>query len=565
MRVLTPLLAASVIQIAVAHPNGRRDVKPKYPFDPSTTKYCSFWYDNDDGSVACEDVPSTLLISNDNWLRWNPEIAVSCNNFIIGRSYCIETTNEPSNPITPKSSTLPLPSASKSITPPPPTSTKPSKCSGLWAENYVCISVIGRPSTPTKPGNGIQTPSPVQPDIIDTCSKFYYIKEGKSCDTIAGENGITVKDLVSWNRKAGPNCSGMWANTYACVSVISSYDFEARNMAGWNVIDGTYSADTKALVAGSSQGGKAIVNAQMNDFIMRAEVILSSQSGNAGLLFRVSNAGRGVDAYRGYYVGISSEKGGSITLGRADNNWNQLSSVKADIQPGKKYVVIVEAAGDNIFVSLNTRSDRRITVRDGTFRFGSCGVRVYQTGATFDNIYIAPMVYDGFEKNMVGWTIVDGGFDGRNGVMTVPKVHTAKTVLSTAFKDFTFDVDVTLTSGDGNAGIIFRASDVHDGADSYRGYYVGIQRTQVTLGRAQNNWTELKNAKMDIQPNKAHHIRVVASGNTLIVYVDDMSHAQITQSDGTFSSGIVGARVYEAGAIYDNFEIVPQQSLGPIS
>ncbi|KAL6797935.1 hypothetical protein J3E68DRAFT_448914 [Trichoderma sp. SZMC 28012] len=618
MRVLTPLLAASVIQIAVAHPNGRRDVKPKYPFDPSTTKYCSFWYDNDDGSVTCEDVPSTLLISNDNWLRWNPEIAVSCNNFIIGRSYCIETTNEPSIPITPKSSTLPLPSASKSITPPPPTSTKPSngittptptevgivdncnafyfvqsgdscqdiadkngitidefvswnkgvggtRCSGLWAENYVCISVIGRPSTPTKPGNGIQTPSPVQPDIIDTCSKFYYIKEGQSCDTIAGENGITVKDLVSWNRKAGPNCSGMWANTYACVSVISNYDFEARNMAGWNVIDGIYSADTKALVAGSSQGGKAIVNAQMNDFIMRAEVILSTQSGNAGLLFRVSNAGRGVDAYQGYYVGISSEKGGSITLGRADNNWNQLSSVKADIQPGKKYIVIVEAAGDNIFVSLNTRSDRRITVRDGTFRFGSCGVRVYQTGATFDNIYIAPMVYDGFEKNMVGWTIVDGGFDGRNGVMTVPKVHTAKTVLSTAFKDFTFDVDVTLTSGDGNAGIIFRASDVHDGADSYRGYYVGIQRTQVTLGRAQNNWTELKNAKMDIQPNKAHHIRVVASGNTLIVYVDDMSHAQITQSDGTFSSGIVGARVYEAGAIYDNFEIVPQQSLGPIS
>ncbi|KAM0469620.1 hypothetical protein ACHAPX_010399 [Trichoderma viride] len=439
-----------------------------------------------------------------------------------------------------------------------------TKCSGLWAENYVCVSIIGHTSTPTKPGNGIPTPSPVQPDIIDSCSTFYLIKEGQSCDSVASESGITVKDLVSWNRKAGPNCSGMWANTYACVSVISSYDFEKANMAGWNVTDGTYSAGTKALVGSNSQGGKAIVDAQMNDFIMRAEVTLSSQSGNAGLIFRVSNPGRGADAYQGYYVGISAEKGGSITLGRADNNWKQLSSVKADIQPGKKYVVIVEAAGDNIFISLNSRSDRRITIQDGTFRAGSCGVRVYQTGAAFDNVYIAPMVYDGLEKNMVGWTIVDGGFDGRSGVMTVPKANTAKAILNTSFKDFTVDVDVTLSSTDGNAGIIFRASNVRVGTDSYSGYYLGIQKTQVTLGRAQNNWTELKNAKMDIQANKIHHIRVVVSGNTLTVYVDDMSRAQITQSDSTFSSGVVGARVFGTGAIYDNFEIVPQQSLGPI-
>ncbi|KAK5996065.1 hypothetical protein PT974_04492 [Cladobotryum mycophilum] len=161
---------------------------------------------------------------------------------------------------------------------------------------------------------------------------------------------------------------------------------------------------------------------------------------------------------------------------------------------------------------------------------------------------------------MVGWAIADGGFDGRNGVMTVPKVHSAKAVLSTAFKNFAFDVDIKLTSSDGNAGVIFRASNLHDGADSYQGYYVGIQRGQVTLGRAQNNWTELRNAKMDIQANRAYHMRVIASGNTLTVYVDDMNRPQITVSDGTFSAGMVGARVFEAGAVYDNFEIVPQQS-----
>ncbi|KAM0519027.1 hypothetical protein ACHAPE_004019 [Trichoderma viride] len=433
-------------------------------------------------------------------------------------SYCIEAANEPPVSSMSKSSTLLPTSTSKSATPPPTTTRKPSKaaipakvlriktwnkgvggtkCSGLWAENYVCVSIIGHTSTPTKPGNGIPTPSPIQPDIIDTCSTFYLIKEGQSCDSVASESGITVKDLVSWNRKAGPNCSGMWANTYACVSVISSYDFEKANMAGWNVTDGTYSAGTKALVGSNSQGGKAIVDAQMNDFIMRAEVTLSSQSGNASLIFRVSNPGRGADAYQGYYVGISAEKGGSITLGRADNNWKQLSSVKANIQPGKKYVVIVEAAGDNIFVSLNSRSDRRITIQDGTFRAGSCGVRVYQTGAAFDNVYIAPMVYDGLEKNMVGWTIVDGGFDGRSGVMTVPKANTAKAILNTSFKDFTVDVDVTLSSTDGNAGIIFRASNVRVGTDSYSGYYLARYSFDEPVAI---HWNILHRQDRDLQP-----------------------------------------------------------------
>lgn len=77
MRVSTLVLVASAVQAAVLHPNGRRDVKPKYPFDPSTTKYCSFWYDNDDGNIACEDMPSVLLIKNDDWLRWVSGLIVS--------------------------------------------------------------------------------------------------------------------------------------------------------------------------------------------------------------------------------------------------------------------------------------------------------------------------------------------------------------------------------------------------------------------------------------------------------------------------------------------------------
>ncbi|KAK5996066.1 LysM domain-containing protein [Cladobotryum mycophilum] len=160
---------------------------------------------------------------------YNPEIAESCDNYIIGRSCCMEPSRE---------------------------------------------------RTP-KPNNDIETSSPAQPDTVDTCKKFHYVEEGQSCDRIIDDNGITVKDFVSWNH--------------------NNYDFETGNMAGWKVSDGTYSANSRALAASGSQGGKAIVNARMDDFIMQSDITLPSPSDNVCILSRMSNADRIADAYRGYY------------------------------------------------------------------------------------------------------------------------------------------------------------------------------------------------------------------------------------------------------------------------
>jgi hypothetical protein len=40
-----------------------------YPYDPNTTPYCSYWYDND-GTTACQDIPAKWVISMADFLRW---------------------------------------------------------------------------------------------------------------------------------------------------------------------------------------------------------------------------------------------------------------------------------------------------------------------------------------------------------------------------------------------------------------------------------------------------------------------------------------------------------------
>jgi hypothetical protein len=56
--------------------------------------------------------------------------------------------------------------------------------------------------------------------MISTCDKFYYVKSGDQCGAIASANGISLTQFLTWNPSAGSSCGGLWAEAYACVSVV---------------------------------------------------------------------------------------------------------------------------------------------------------------------------------------------------------------------------------------------------------------------------------------------------------------------------------------------------------
>ncbi|KAK1565963.1 uncharacterized protein LY79DRAFT_529670 [Colletotrichum navitas] len=93
-------------------------------------------------------------------------------------------------------------------------------CSGLWLDVYVCISIVGHTPSPTNPGNGVATPAPIQDGMTKNCKTFHFVVSGNTCATIAQQYGITAAQFVSWNPAVGSSCTGLWANTYACVAVL---------------------------------------------------------------------------------------------------------------------------------------------------------------------------------------------------------------------------------------------------------------------------------------------------------------------------------------------------------
>jgi hypothetical protein len=90
-----------------------------------------------------------------------------------------------------------------------------SDCRSLQAGTYVCVGLIS--------GNGITTPTPPQPGMVDYCNKFVLVnlKPGDTCDSIAFWNGTPgTQYVIAWNPGVGPDCRKLQAGTYACVGVL---------------------------------------------------------------------------------------------------------------------------------------------------------------------------------------------------------------------------------------------------------------------------------------------------------------------------------------------------------
>ncbi|KAF6829222.1 LysM domain-containing protein [Colletotrichum musicola] len=289
----TLLLAGGLLSPVAASRSARalqaRDgPSPALPYAPGTSTYCSWWVDIR-SSTTCDAIVKDNFITLEQLKRWNPSLAAACPAVEVGKSYCVEAFGEP-EPTLPTTTSVPTSTASSTRTststtsttsPQPPTTTtqpptttttapgngittptptqativdncdafyfvvagdscdsiasrhgittaqfrtwNPSVgdvCAGLWANAYACVSIIGHTPSPTTPGNGITTPTPTQATIVNNCDAFYYVVAGDNCETIASKHGITVAQFQAWNPSAGATCSGLWANAYACVSII---------------------------------------------------------------------------------------------------------------------------------------------------------------------------------------------------------------------------------------------------------------------------------------------------------------------------------------------------------
>lgn len=133
----------------------------------------------------------------------------------------------------------------------------------------------------------------------------------------------------------------------------------------------------------------------------------------------------------------------------------------------------------------------------------------------------------------------------------------------TYFDNATIEADVTLKQ-DGKAGLVFRSSKHSSGALNFEGYYATLESDDnVRLVKVVNGvGTTLQNVALPIALDTAYHLKVVASTNSIKVYVDGVIRIDVV--DGSHSGGSVGARVgavpggpSTTTATFDDLKVTP--------
>ncbi|KAK3348646.1 hypothetical protein B0T25DRAFT_457164 [Lasiosphaeria hispida] len=244
------ILLAAVNGVLGATPRGigRRGELPNLPYDPSTTTKCEYWYDNEAGSLTCNDLLETFGISLAEFRALNPTITASCGGLNKGKAYCTTTASPTTTSPVGNGIATPTPTQSGMVSNCDAfywvkqgdtcaaiakangitvtqfatwnTGVGGEKCAAMWANVYACVSIVGHTPTPTAPSNGITTPEPIQDGMTTSCKTFHFMQSGQTCTDLAKRYGISIDQIKAWNPAAGSQCTGLWANTYACVGVL---------------------------------------------------------------------------------------------------------------------------------------------------------------------------------------------------------------------------------------------------------------------------------------------------------------------------------------------------------
>jgi signal transduction histidine kinase len=180
--------------------------------------------------------------------------------------------------------------------------------------------------------------------------------------------------------------------------------------------------------------------------------------------------------------------------------------------------------------------------------------------------------HDSFRSGKIDeWSAYDGNWNVAGGAIKNDSDERGAKIIvgSPHWKSYVIEADLQLI-GDGDAGLIARASHPDRGVDSYNGYYVGLRTTdqKMVLGRAQYGWVEFPPQPVPggIVPGKWYHLSLAVQGCVVTASahaVGDKDTAEIRVKDpNCLTSGRAGLRSMTAGGMWRNVRITALPNSG---
>lgn len=174
-------------------------------------------------------------------------------------------------------------------------------------------------------------------------------------------------------------------------------DFMSGDASGWVAYDGNWTVQSGVMVNESNERGAKLITGSpfWTNYALDADVALSD-TGEAGIIARVSDAEPGVDSYKGIYVGLRV-RDESLVVGEANYGWGELAVVPLPqpIIPNVWYHIHLDLHGCNLRVQA-WRDGKRDVIRlshdlSPCFKNGRIGLRSYDSGGQWKNIRVSAL------------------------------------------------------------------------------------------------------------------------------------------------------------------------------
>jgi len=127
------------------------------------------------------------------------------------------------------------------------------------------------------------------------------------------------------------------------------------------------------------------------------------------------------------------------------------------------------------------------------------------------------------------------------------------------YSDLSVQARVRIERGERDAGILFRVRRPSVGYDAQQGYFAGIipGTKKVVLGKTDGTrWHEMAVVDHPVEAGRWYSLRVEAVGDRIRVFVDE--EQKVNTHDGDYTAGMVGVRVVDTCARFDDFHVSPQ-------
>jgi len=171
--------------------------------------------------------------------------------------------------------------------------------------------------------------------------------------------------------------------------------FALNRMEEWSTYGGSWQIVDGAVSNNSDDAGSKMIAGvdSLTDYVMHADVSLTSSFGDTGVVVRVTSPESGTNAFNGYYVGIRLPD--QLLLGKMDYGFRPLVRVRTAVavRPNEWYHLSVTVKGCHLAALAYDAQGTLVAHgewddEDACDRHGAFGLRSFAAGGRWRNVSV---------------------------------------------------------------------------------------------------------------------------------------------------------------------------------